>query len=262
MKRQNVILLAAPLSGARPLAKSLVEQGWSTGGICEPDFRDATLSSYESEMLVSANSVVLNGTKILNEWNNEDRLNWASLFDMSALNEVPVEWSDQVREVLMTQGPCVLKDPQMARTFAKWRGLVGTTPVLVLFRFPVDFIASVMHGIDMGWWPEIPKDPDYLCKLWMDYYDHILNMDDGSFLYRDSTEQLCKPNGMTMINQVLGCSLLPLESSRVTHWVRRDTAMIPKETWKLYDKLFFKTMLRVIPAPHHERRTTRTVTAK
>ena len=117
--KRNVILLAAPLSGARPLARALVDSGWNTGGLAKPDLRDPSLSSFENEMLVSANQIVLNGTKIPNLVELSPEFNWFSRFRMDGVSDVPHEWVDSIF-VNFSRSPCLLKDSQLLWTFHKW----------------------------------------------------------------------------------------------------------------------------------------------
>ncbi len=203
-------------------------------------------------MLVSANQIVLNGAKIPAEWNTDLNSNWLARFKLDAVSEVPHEWVDAIF-VNFSKIPCVLKDPQLLWTFQKWWPIWQPQDaseemkprIAVLFKFPVDFVASVLHGVEIGWWPHVPKDPDYLVQLWTEWYQNVLKLDDGSFFYFHSTDQLCSGEGINRVNEVFGSSLSPLDATMVHNRIRRDTASMPKETWQLYDKIYFKTLRKL-----------------
>lgn len=237
--------MAAPLSGAKPLAKSLVDSGWHTGGLAMPDLRDPSVSSYENDMLVSANQIVLNGSKYYLGWNDADALNWVSFFERTDISDVPTEWADHF-SLQLCPGKCVLKDPQLMWTFGKWQQLatsgMNEAVKIVLFRFPVDFVASMLHGCDAGWWPDIPKDINYLTNLWSTLYENVMRFDDGTFIYVHASDQLVDPVHIGRINTALGSEVKPFDVRKVMHRVRRDTAEVSQRVAKIYDKLMFLTM--------------------
>jgi hypothetical protein len=248
---QSVVILSAPLSGARPLAEALFKEGWHTGGLCMPDRRDPSQSSFENTQLVTANKILLG--KTAPTWNEGGFNNWAVPHDASRVPDVQRVWADLIRATFSAP-TAVIKDAQLAFTIRKWMPVwhspVLSSPphfeVIVLFRFPVDFVASALAGCDR-WWPEVPKDADYFLNLWIKYYQAILDADNGihTFRYFQSTDHLTDAVSIKRFNWVTGSHLGPLSLTRVQNRIRRDKARMSKEAWSLYDQLYWRTMASV-----------------
>jgi len=261
MIKHNVVILSAPLTGARPLAEALVKDGWYAGDKCLASRIDPSVSSFENESLVKANQVILQPAKEDLKWNYVVENNWVSTFDVTKILPIPAIWSDRVLTAFH-KSPYVLKDSQLVFTHKIWRPFMAPMgefesmappTFVVLFRFPTDFIAAVMDGVDKNFWPDVPKDPDYLAKVWMAYYTRILQQDTGNFHYFQFTDQLSSPllgakmvkhyaPGIDRLNQITGASLEPFNVTNIKHRINRDSASMPKEMWDIYNKLYWKTM--------------------
>lgn len=248
------MILSAPLSGARPLAEALFTAGWHTGGLCLPDRRDPSRLSFENEIIVQANQSLLEQTAGPRpEW-GPPRNNWALMHNVAAVGPVNRAWSDRVMMVVASPG-VVVKDAQLAFTIHKWLPLwhppiLSSPPafeVVVLFRYPLDFVAAMLEGCDK-WWPELPKDPDYFLQLWVKYYEAIIAADQGQFHYFNSPDHFIGLPGIIKFNRTIGSDLKPLPTGTIRHLSRRDNKGLPKDIWKLYDRLYWKTMKLEIPA--------------
>ncbi len=273
MTKRNVVILSAPLTGARPLAEAFVKDGWYAGDKSLASRIDPSVSSFENESMVKANQVILQPAKENLKWNYVVENNWVSIFDRAKITPLSPVWADRVMMAFhkSPHAPYVLKDSQLVFTHNLWMPFMAPLgefdgmplPVfVVLFRFPTDFIASVMDGVDKNFWPDVPKDPDYLAKVWIAYYQAIINQDVGHFNYFQFTDQLTTlPPGAKLIcshvpgiarlNRLTGAELKPFSPSGIKHRINRDSASIPKGMWDLYNRLYWKTMQHEeVPVEH------------
>ena len=83
---------------------------------------------------------------------------------------------------LLTHHPFALKDPRFSFTYPVWKRLL-TRPCIcfVLFRNPIGFIESARRM--RADWDVISNDPQSLEQEWRNTYQHILDIDDGTFVY-------------------------------------------------------------------------------
>lgn len=241
---KNCLILAPPLCGARWLATHLVEQGYHAGKSL-PSRLDPSVPSHEDAQLVYLNTKLFEAHKARTEWNKQPEDNgFAFCMDMPTPDRVwPTHVAAPVLLGMQQHQPWVRKDPQLIFTFNDWVTNVWSQcapedlPLVVLVsRFPVDWMASVFAGCDEGKWPHIPKDPDYFTGLWLDYMQHMMAIikqpEFSGRVVASTLDHLCTRAHQAMLNDKLGLrpeAMPGMDVTKIRHNSRRDTIRISKE---------------------------------
>lgn len=245
---KNCLLLAPPLCGARVLAGHLVDSGYSAGKKCLASRLDPSLSSFEDEQTVYLNAKLFAPHKAQNLWNQDPQDNPFSFFlDMQVPGFAwPKAVADPVILSLRTDVPWVRKDPQFIFTCRYWKSIWSKWPdmpqIVMLNRFPLDWIAAVMSHCDDGVWPHIPKDISYLSGLWVDYTEHmmaILRNPEAKDAIVLTLDHLCLPEWQKKLSGKLQLQtdLMPgFDVTKMRHVIRRDMQRMDPQLKVLWDR--------------------------
>ena len=228
---KNCLILAPPLCGARALARQLVECGYDPGR-CLPSLLDPSLSSYEDEHTVYLNARLFESQKATNIWNHDPRFNALSFF--LGNRTLAVNWPRHIAApalIGMGKKPWVRKDPQFIFTWRHWQENVWRLmpeedrPIVVmLLRYPTDWISAVFARIDLGVWRGAPKDVDYFRGLWLECAEQMLRIaqrqDLAGRVFAMTLDHLCIAEFQLMLASSLGltCKDMPcLDVSQIRH---------------------------------------------
>jgi len=254
---KNCLIFAPPLCGARALASHLVSEGYSPGPRCLPSRMDPSASSFEDEQTVYLNAKLFAEHKAANAWNQAVADNPFSFF--LDFKTDPVTWPKSIAApvllAMQTQQPWVRKDSQFIYTIRYWKANVWeVSPIkplgVFLARYPVDWIASVLHRCDHVW-PHIPKDVDYLSGLWVDYMEHMMRILENPVCAANSIvltlDHLCLAEWQQKLLARLELSrsntMPSIQANNIRHCSRRDLQRADHslmEVWNRWQWLVLK----------------------